>query len=117
MEFSTSTVWTTRALSLRALLTSSTEAVLTATSTKNPAASSTIWMIARRRAASGIAAVMDKWNSTGPLARNFPDHHKRRPGRLVPGPRELLALAGRRLAGKILLEPMDVVITVDDAGL
>ena len=53
-------------LSLRALLTSSTEATLIATSTKNPAASSRIWPIARRRVASGIAEVMDKRNSQAP---------------------------------------------------
>ena len=55
--FSTSTVCSTRPLSSRALLTRRTEDALIATSTKNPAASSRIWPIARRRAASGVTAV------------------------------------------------------------
>ena len=45
------------ALSSRAWLTRKTEAALIATSTKNPAASSRIWPIARRRVASGVTMI------------------------------------------------------------
>ena len=55
--FSTSTVCTTQALSLRDWLTRMTDSALIATSTKNPAASSRICPIARRRVASGVSSV------------------------------------------------------------
>src|SRR5258707_1319910 len=107
-------LWTTQRASSRALFTRWTDPALITVSTTRPAAISRIWPIASRCAASGVTAVMDKrmhiprWE--------LPNFAKRWLGGLVP-----LVPIGRsadgRLAGQILLEPVDMVVAVDDPGL
>src|SRR5262245_9766099 len=113
--FSASTVCVTQLESSRALLTSSTEATLIATRTRNPAVSSRIWLIAPRREASGMTKGIDKRDCApdqkvpAPTTRGF---------RIGSNVRELFKVsADRRLTGQILFKPVDVVVAFDDLGL
>src|SRR5580704_8780807 len=95
-----------------------TEAALIATSTRNPADSSRTWPIARRERASGAAKNIDCEGILFP-SWNRPSEVKTPAG--ARGSKCIGTFSGRGRsaalpAGKILLEPVDVVVAVDDRG-
>src|SRR5580693_9683182 len=102
-----------------------TDVALTATNTKNPAASSRIWLIERRRTSSGVTIIsrISRHKRTefksSPDRTGFPSDQNASADNWF---RDVRAISGGArhscgLAGQILLEPMDVVIAVDDVGL
>src|SRR5664279_1927300 len=99
-----------------------TDVALMATNTKNPAASSRIWPSERRRTSSGVTTISRHKRTefkSSPGQERFPRRPERQCGQLVPGRPTFLGGARRSagdLAGQILLEPMDVVIAVDNVG-
>src|SRR6202035_5648861 len=99
-----------------------TDVALIATNTKNPAASSRIWPIERRRTSSGVTTISHHKRTefkSSPGQERFPKRPERQCGQLVPGARLILEGARRSaggLTGQILLEPMDVVVAVDNVG-
>src|ERR1700730_3660918 len=89
-----------------------------------PAASSRIWPSARRRVASNVTAIsrMQRRNSSGPPdGKAFPTHQNACFGNWFPGRRKVLRAPKRRSAGglarKILFEPVDVVVAIDNGGV
>src|SRR5712664_4446579 len=92
-------------------------------STTRPAASSRICPIARRRLASGVTTIsrheateihaVPEPGKASPAERNTCFGNWFQPA--MPFQDERLAAAG--LAGQVLLEPMDMVVAIDNAGL
>src|ERR1700730_12206068 len=93
-------------------------------STTRHAASSRIWPSARRRVASNVTAIsrMQRRNSSGPPdGKSSPTHQNACFGNWFPGRLNVLRAPKRRSAGglarKILFEPVDVVVAIDNGGV